>query len=99
MHELIAIFLITGRRHIGAKRCMGGIEQNLAIDTLGNPVIVQLAAHVLQFEEELLVREGQPITWCFTLVSASQLQQSPKKIYFVLIRENIYCAYHVAVAG
>jgi hypothetical protein len=59
MHELIAIFLITGGRLSGAQRCVGAVEQNLSIYTLGNPTVVQLLPHILQFEEELLVRETQ----------------------------------------
>lgn len=55
MHELIAIFLITGGSCLGPDGSIGAVEQYSAADALGDPSVLQLSALVFQFEEELLV--------------------------------------------
>ena len=96
-HELIAIFLVAGGRLLDAQRCMGAVEQDAAIDALGNPAVLQLAAQVLQFEEELLLREVQMVARRFRVVPAGYLQQSSKQIYLVLVREHINSIDYVVV--
>ena len=61
MHELIAVFLITGGSCLGPDGSIGAVQQYAAIDALSNPAVLQLLALVLQLKEELLVREVQVV--------------------------------------
>ena len=97
IHELISIILIASGRHLDAQRRMGRVEQNAAIDALGNPAVLQLAAHVLQFEEELLLREVQMIARSLRVVPAGHLQQSAEKIDLVFVGEHVDAGHHAAV--
>ena len=74
MHELIAIFLVACGRLSGAQRYVGAVEQYLAVYAFCYPTVVQLLAHILQFEEELLVRETQQIAGCLVAIPAGSLQ-------------------------
>ena len=76
---------------------MGSVEQYLSIYTLGNPAIVQLLAHILQFEEELLVRETQQVAWRLVAIPAGSLQQSAEEVNLLSVWENIDGADDVAV--
>ena len=97
-HELIAIFLVAGGRLLDAQRCMGRVEQDAAVDALGNPAVLQMAAQVLQFEEELLLREVQMVARSFRVVPAGHLQQSAEKINLVLVGEHVDAGHHAAVS-
>ena len=89
MHELIAIFLITGGSCFGPDGSIGAVEQYLTIDALGNPAVLQLLALVLQFEEELLVREIQVVARRLVAKPAGHLQQPSEDVDFLLVGEDL----------
>ena len=78
---------------------MGAVEQYLAVHTFGNPAVLQLLAHILQFKEELLVRETQQIAWCLVAIPTSHLQESSEDIYLFIIRKHIYTRHYIAAGG
>ena len=97
MHELIAIFLITGGSCLGPDGSIGAVEQYPAIDALGNPAVLQLLALIFQFEEELLVREVQVVAGRLVAITAGHLQQPSEHVDFLLVGEDINPRYDVAV--
>ena len=97
MHELIAIFLITGGSCLGPDGSIGAVEQYPAVDALGNPAVLQLPSLVLQFKEELLVREVQVVAGRLVAITAGHLQQPSEHVDFLLVGEDINSRYDVAV--
>ena len=97
MHELIAIFLITGRRDNDFYGSASAVEQYLAIHALGYPTILQLLAHVLEFEEELAMREIQMIAGRLITIPTGHLQQSFEYVNLFFVRKDIDGANHIAV--
>ena len=88
--------LVAGRRLFRTNGCLGRVEQDAAVDTLGNPAVLQLAAHVLQFEEELLLREVQMVAGRLRIVPAGHLQQSVEEIDVVVVGEHVDAGHHAA---
>ena len=61
MHQFVTIFQIACGGSICAYRCIGAIEQYLAINALCYPAVLQLLTCVLQFKEKLLMRKVQVV--------------------------------------
>jgi hypothetical protein len=97
MHQFIEIFQITGRRDNDFNWRTGTVQQNLSVHALGYPTIQQLLAHVLEFEEELAMREIQMIAGRLVAIPAGHLQQPAEDVYFFFVREHIDGADHSAV--